>query len=61
MARRNNSIQPMSGYGDKGGRKTSAGVVALLVIVSVLGLAWYDGGEEPIRPIEQEIRVPEGR
>ena len=61
MARRNNSIQPMSGYGDKGGRRRSASVIALLLLAGVLVVAWYDGGEEPIRPIEQEIRVPEGR
>ena len=35
-------------------------MVALTILV-VLGLAWYDGGEEPIRPIVQEIDVPEGQ
>jgi len=32
-----------------------------LIISAILGLAWFDGGEEPIRPIAQEIAVPEGR
>lgn len=31
------------------------------VVLAVLLLAWYDGGEEPIRPITQDIAVPEGQ
>lgn len=27
----------------------------------VLALAWFDGGEEPIHPIVQDIAVPEAR
>jgi len=30
-----------------------------LVIAGVIALAWFDGGEEPIRPIVQDIDVPE--
>lgn len=40
-----------------GRRKT-----ALLIVVAllVLILAWHQGGERALRPIEQEIAVPEG-
>jgi hypothetical protein len=31
-------------------------VLALLMLI----LAWYQGGERALRPIEQEIPVPEG-
>lgn len=31
------------------------------IIVAVLALAWFDGGEEPIHPIAQDIPVPEAR
>ncbi len=37
------------------------GLMIALIISAILGLAWFDGGEEPIRPITQEIPVPEGR
>ncbi len=33
---------------------------ALLVVLVTLLWAWWDGGREPLRPIEQEIPVPEG-
>lgn len=38
-------------------------VLALLVLLllSVLFLAWFDGGEEPLHPISQSIQVPEAR
>jgi hypothetical protein len=29
------------------------------LISAILALAWFDGGEEPIRAISQEISVPE--
>jgi hypothetical protein len=32
-----------------------------MVIVAVIALAWFDGGEQPIRPISQPIAMPEGR
>lgn len=40
------------------GRKMSLGLIALFLIV--LFLAWFDGGEEPLHPIEQKVDVPEG-
>ncbi|SMQ74234.1 hypothetical protein SAMN06297468_2477 [Altererythrobacter xiamenensis] len=43
------------------GRKRRIGLTVALVLIVALGLAWYDGGEEPIRPIVQDIPVPEGR
>lgn len=61
MARSNNSIQPMAGSGMAMGRKRRIGLTVALVLIVALGLAWYDGGEEPIRPIVQDIPVPEGR
>lgn len=36
------------------------GLIFGLIAVAVLALAWFDGGEEPIRPIRQDIPVPEG-
>ena len=30
-----------------------------LLAVAVLFWAWWDGGEQPLRPIEQDIPVPE--
>lgn len=35
--------------------------IAALGIFVLLTLAWFDGGEEPIHPINQEIPVPEAR
>jgi hypothetical protein len=32
---------------------TAAGVAGLVV------LAWFDGGEEPLRPIAQDVVLPE--
>jgi len=37
------------------------GLIMALIISVIFGLTWFDGGEEPIRPITQEIAVPEGR
>lgn len=39
-------------------RPRTLGIVALAV-VALLVIAWIDGGEEPLRPIVQEIEVPE--
>lgn len=41
----------------KPGRRTTA---ALVLAVVILLLAWYQGGERAIRPIEQDIAVPVG-
>lgn len=30
-----------------------------LVILAVLGWAWWDGGEEPMHPIAKQIDLPE--
>lgn len=32
-----------------------AGVAALVLVV----LAWFDGGEEPLHPIAQDVTLPE--
>lgn len=32
-----------------------AGAAAVLLVV----LAWYDGGEEPLRPIAEDVALPE--
>ena len=34
------------------------GVIAALAIVALCVVAWIDGGEEPIHPIEQAIELP---
>lgn len=30
-----------------------------LVVLAVVGWAWWDGGEEPVRPMAQTIDLPE--
>lgn len=35
--------------------------VAALVVLAILVLAWFDGGEEPIRPITQNVTPAEAR
>lgn len=40
------------------GRRNTALAIVLLIVLLVL--AWYGGGEQPIRPIEQDVAVPEG-
>ena len=37
-------------------RRIGAGALAIL---AVLGWAWWDGGEEPIRPMSKQIDLPE--
>ncbi|WP_275950680.1 hypothetical protein [Croceibacterium selenioxidans] len=39
-------------------KKIWLGLLALLVLF--LAVAWYDGGREPQRMIEQPIELPEG-
>lgn len=36
------------------------GMIAAFILLSILLLAWYDGGEEALRPIEQSVPLPEG-
>ena len=33
-------------------------VAGVLVLLALAGLAWMDGGEEPLHPIAQEIELP---
>ena len=45
----------------KRGRNPGMWLAALLVLLGVvMGVAWIDGGEEPIRPIAQPVAVPAG-
>lgn len=34
--------------------------VLLIVLALLLILAWFQGGERAVRPIEEEVPVPEG-
>lgn len=38
-----------------------AWAIAMLAIIVLLALAWFDGGEEATRPITREIPLPEPR
>ncbi len=40
------------------GRRNTALLIVLTLLV--LMLAWYQGGEQPVRPIEEAVAVPEG-
>lgn len=40
-----------------GRRKT---VVLVVLLVMLVFMAWYQGGERALRPIEHDIAVPEG-
>ncbi|MBA4766028.1 MAG: hypothetical protein H2049_00140 [Porphyrobacter sp.] len=33
--------------------------VAGLAVLGLAGLAWFDGGEESLRPIAEEVSLPE--
>ncbi|WP_459786938.1 hypothetical protein [Alteriqipengyuania sp. 357] len=33
--------------------------VGVLVVLLVLAWAWWDGGEEPLRPMSETIALPE--
>ncbi|MFV0645184.1 MAG: hypothetical protein ACK5NN_11905 [Sphingomonadaceae bacterium] len=37
-----------------------AGLAILLLVLVILAYAWIDGGEEPLRPIEEKVALPEG-
>lgn len=34
-------------------------VFAVLAVAALLALAWFDGGEEPLRPIADDVALPE--
>ncbi|WP_211277388.1 hypothetical protein [Erythrobacter donghaensis] len=60
---RRTSLSP-TGLGETRGPAVSAGrrrwlLVALLAAVALLVLAWFDGGEEPLHPIAQDVALPE--
>lgn len=38
-------------------RKIALGLLAL--VFAVLAYAWFDGGEEPLRPLVQPIALPD--
>lgn len=42
----------------RGGMARRWPIIAILAC-AIIGLAWFDGGEEPIRPITQTIELPE--
>lgn len=33
----------------------------LLALLALIAWAWWDGGEEPLRPIAQPVSVPEAK
>jgi len=49
-------LEPESSLGQAKGRKWV--VYAVIAVAAVLIVAYIDGGEEPIRPIEQQISLP---
>lgn len=44
--------------GPRLGRRKAALLAGLVLLVLIL--AWYQGGERALRPIEEDIPVPEG-
>jgi hypothetical protein len=40
------------------GRRNTALLIVLALLVLIL--AWYQGGEQPVRPIEEDVSVPAG-
>lgn len=48
----------MPRHAPKLGRRKTALLLVLAVLLLVL--AWYQGGERAVRPIEEEIAVPQG-
>lgn len=40
------------------GRRNTA--LLIVAVVLALVLAWYQGGEQPLRTIEENVPVPEG-
>lgn len=45
----------------KGGGFSRRWQIAAVVVAAILALAWFDGGEEPIRPITQDVTLPEAQ
>lgn len=41
-------------------RGNRVAVTIAVVLILLLLLAWFDGGEEPLRLIEQPVDLPEG-
>lgn len=41
-------------------KKRTIGLAAAGAVLAVLIYAWIDGGEEPLRPIVQQVELPEG-
>ncbi len=39
---------------------TRLGWVLAAILLIVLVAAWIDGGEEPLRPIEESVELPRG-
>jgi len=35
--------------------------IGAAIVVIVLGWAWWDGGEEPLRPMEQTVDLTEAK
>lgn len=54
MARMRNRIQ--SGSSNASMRKRK-GLILTVIVLGILTMAWFDGGEEPIHPISHEIRI----
>jgi hypothetical protein len=39
-------------------KRRRKGLFLAMIVLGILVLAWFDGGEEPIHPISQEIILP---
>ena len=61
MALRQNSIQQGAGSFVRSRWTRHRGLILGAVMMAVIALAWFDGGEEPLHPIVQDVAVPEGR
>lgn len=46
--------------GARGGLRARWPFYAGAAVIAVLALAYFDGGEEPIRPIAQPVELPGG-
>jgi len=51
-----NSIQPQTAPSRYAGLRRRWPYYAAAALCGVLALAWIDGGEEPIRPIVQQVQ-----
>lgn len=50
----------MEGLGSVAMRLNKLQQALLVLLLLILALAWYDGGREPQRLIEQPVELPEG-